>query len=43
MNLVWFADILSGNGAFLTTILRGRAGYSAELVIIISYPPSRVD
>ena len=27
MNLFWFADILSGNGAFLTIILRGRAGY----------------
>jgi len=27
MNLFWFADILRGNGAFLTIILRGRAGY----------------
>ena len=27
MNLFWFADILSGNGAFLTIILRGRDGY----------------
>ena len=37
MNLFWFADIVSGNGAFLTIILRGRAGYH-----FISSKPSRI-